>query len=44
MDTVQENIEVPKVLTQGKIPDNAKYELETHMQYVISKYGLMKEK
>lgn len=37
-------LEVPKVLTQGKIPDNAKYELETHMQYVISKYGLMKEK
>lgn len=22
---------VPKVLTQGKIPDNTKYELETHM-------------
>lgn len=35
-------LEVPKVLTQGKIPDNAKFELETHMQYVINKYGLQK--
>lgn len=35
-------LEIPKVLTQGKIPDNAKFELETHMQYVIKKYGLMK--
>ncbi len=33
-------LEIPKVLTQGKIPDNAKYELETHMQYIINKYGL----
>ena len=33
-------LEIPPVLLQGKIPDNAKFELETHMRYVISKYGL----
>lgn len=33
---------VPVVLTQGKIPDNARFELETHMEYVIKKYGLVK--
>lgn len=31
---------IPKVLTEGKIPDNARFELETHMQYIIKKYGL----
>lgn len=35
-------LEVPEVLTQGKIPDNAKFELEKHMQYIIDKYGLMR--
>ena len=33
-------LEIPRVLTEGKIPDNAKYELETHMAYIIKKYGL----
>lgn len=33
---------IPKVLTSGKIPDNAVYELETHMEYIINKYGLNK--
>ncbi len=33
---------IPKVLTVGKIPDNAVFELETHMDYVIKKYGLNK--
>lgn len=33
-------LEIPKVLTQGKIPNNAKFELETHMRYIINKYGL----
>lgn len=35
---------IPEVLTQGKLPDNAIYELETHMEYVINKYGLTKRK
>lgn len=33
-------LDVPSVLTVGKIPDNAKFELETHMKYIIQKYGL----
>ena len=35
-------LEIPKVLTQGKIPDDAKFELEKHMQYIIEKYGITK--
>lgn len=35
-------LEIPEVLTQGKIPDNAKFELEKHMQYIIEKYGLIR--
>ena len=35
--------EIPSVLTQGKIPDNARFELETHMEYIINKYGLIKQ-
>ena len=35
---------IPDVLTQGKLPDNADYELETHMEYIINKYGLLKKK
>lgn len=35
---------IPKVLTIGRIPDNAVYELETHMEYIINKYGLNKRK
>ena len=31
---------IPKVLTDGKIPDNARFEMETHMEYSIKKYGL----
>ncbi|MBM6926958.1 hypothetical protein [Pseudoflavonifractor phocaeensis] len=33
-------LDIPRVLTEGKIPENAKYELETHMAYIIKKYGL----
>lgn len=33
---------IPDVLTRGKLPDNAVYELETHMEYIINKYGLAK--
>lgn len=31
---------IPKQLTDKKIPIDAKYELETHMEYIIKKYGL----
>lgn len=33
---------IPPVLLSGKLPDNAVYELETHMEYIINKYGLDK--
>ena len=35
---------IPAVLTRGKVPDNAVYELETHMEYIINKYGLDKKR
>ena len=35
---------IPKVLTSGKLPDNAVHELETHMEYIINKYGLIGKK
>jgi hypothetical protein len=34
---------IPPVLTSGKLPDNAVYELERHMDYIIAKYGLEKQ-
>lgn len=37
------NLVIPSVLLHGKLPDNAVFELETHMDYVIKKYGLMKK-
>ena len=33
---------IPKELTDGPLPENAVYELETHMQYIIQKYSLKK--
>lgn len=33
---------IPKELTDGPLPENGVYELETHMQYIIKKYGLKK--
>ena len=33
---------IPDVLLQGRLPDNAVYELEHYMEYIINKYGLMK--
>lgn len=33
-------LDIPKELTVGKIPDDAKFELERHMQYIIEKYML----
>lgn len=33
-------LDIPRVLTDGKLPENAKYELETNMAYIIKKYGL----
>lgn len=35
---------IPKVLTTGRLPDNAVFELETHMEYIINKYGLNRRK
>ena len=35
---------IPKVLTSSRLPDNAVYELETHMEYIINKYGLNRRK
>jgi hypothetical protein len=31
---------IPPALLSGKIPANAVFELETHMEYIINKYGL----
>ena len=33
-------LEIPTVLTAGKISDNARFELETHMEYIIRKYAI----
>ena len=35
-------LKIPEVLPDGALPDNAVYELEMHMAYVIEKYGLKK--
>ncbi len=34
------NLVIPAALIDRKIPDNAKYELENYMAYIIKKYGL----
>lgn len=39
-----EHLIVPDVLLREKIPANAVFELETHMNYIIEKYGLSKRK
>lgn len=36
----KERVKIPEVLLDSKIPADAVYELETHMSYIISKYGL----
>lgn len=33
-------LRIPKALTEKRLPDDAIYELERHMDYVIKKYGL----
>lgn len=33
-------LQIPDVLITQKLPDNAIYELETYMKYIIAKYGL----
>lgn len=38
------HLKIPDVLLQGKLPDNAIYELETHFAYIIDKYGLRQAK
>lgn len=37
-------LNIPDVLRNGKIPKNAKSELETHMNAIVKKYGLTKKK
>lgn len=37
-------LNIPDVILNEKLPDNAVYELETHMDYIIKKYGLSKKK
>lgn len=37
-------LEIPSVLLEGKLPDDAIYELEHHMKYIIDKYGLEKKR
>jgi hypothetical protein len=37
-----ERLVIPPALLSGKIPANAVFELETHMEYIINKYGLGK--
>ena len=34
------SIEIPEVLKYGRVPNDAKYELENYFQYIIKKYGL----
>lgn len=43
-DEGMERLVIPPVLLDGKIPANAVFELETHMEYVINKYGLIKKR
>lgn len=38
------NLKIPNTLLSGKLPDNAVYELETFMDYIINKYALSKRK
>lgn len=33
-------LQIPEAITNGKLPDDAVYELERHMDYIIKKYGL----
>lgn len=33
-------LQIPEVILTGKLPDDAVYELEQHMNYIIKKYGL----
>jgi group II intron reverse transcriptase/maturase len=39
-----ERLVIPQALLDGKLPANAVFELETHMEYIINKYGLGKER
>lgn len=34
------NVKVPDVIKYGRVPSDAKYELENYFQYIIKKYGL----
>ena len=34
------SLNIPDVIKYGKIPDDAKYEIENYFNYIIKKYGL----
>lgn len=34
------NLQIPDVIANGKLPDDAIFELEAHTEYIIKKYGL----
>lgn len=34
------SVNIPDVIKYGKIPDDAKYEIENYFNYIIKKYGL----
>ncbi len=34
------SVSIPEVIRYGRIPDDAKYELENYFRYIIKKYGL----
>lgn len=40
----KEHLKIPEVLLESKIPMDAVFELETHMSYILDKYGLEKSR
>jgi hypothetical protein len=39
-ETGRSKLVIPKALTEQKLPDNAIFELQQHMAYIIKKYEL----
>ena len=33
-------LQLPEAITKGMLPDDAIYEIDTFMEYIMSKYGL----
>lgn len=34
------SVEIPEVIKYGRIPNEAKYELENYFKYILKKYGI----